>query len=101
MSPGVKMKNLKPTLCAAVLVLAISSMAFAKAGTISTTRAGTISTTRAGTISTTATGTVPNDRSGTIATTRSGLISTTSDRAFVDDEQTWFFNLLFALIGLR
>jgi hypothetical protein len=65
------MKNLKCTLCAALLVFAISNLAFAKGGTISTTKSGTISTTRTGTISTT--GTIPTTRTGIIPTTRTAV----------------------------
>ena len=69
-SPGAKaMKNLKLTVCAAVLVTAVSATTFAKTGTISTTKAGTISTTKTGTISTTRTGTISTTRTGTISTT--------------------------------
>lgn len=52
------MKNLKSTVCAALLVTIMSATTFAKTGTISTTKTGTISTTRTGTISTTRTGTI-------------------------------------------
>jgi hypothetical protein len=65
------MKSLKYTLCAALLVLAMSSAAFANGGTISTTKSGTISTTRTGTISTT--GTIPTTRTGIIPTTRTAV----------------------------
>ena len=67
------MKNLKPVVCAALLMTALSTTTFAKIGTISTTKAGTISTTRTGTISTTANGT---QRPGTISTTQTDTSST-------------------------
>lgn len=65
------MKNVKSVIYISLLVFAVSSSAFGKQGTISTTKAGTISTTRGGTISTTAA------RTGTISTTRAGIVSTT------------------------
>ena len=86
------MKKLRFPICASVLLLVLSTTAFPKTGTISTTRTGTISTTRTGTISTT--------RSGTISTTRRGTISTpsmASSPGVIEGAELWLLDLLLAV----
>lgn len=85
------MKNLKPVVCAAILVTALSAPTLAKTGTISATKAGTISATRTGTISATGSGT---PKTGTISATRTGTISATQ---FSLDRFSWI-ELLYAAL---
>ncbi len=93
------MKKLQPTVCAGILVLALSGAALAKPGTISTTKAGTISTTKTGTISTTRTGIISTTAVGTISTTRAGLPSTMNTNSMVGSDRFSFVELLLSFFG--
>jgi hypothetical protein len=91
------MNTFKSVVFAATLILAVSSMTFAKTGVISTTKVGTISTTKTGTISTTASGT---GRVGTISTTRTGIISTTRTASSTNADQFSLLQILLTVLGL-
>jgi len=94
------MKKLQPIVCTGLLVLAISSSALAKPGTISTTKAGTISTTKTGTISTTRSGIISTTAVGTISTTRTGVTSiTTNASAMTSFDRLPLVELLLSVFG--
>ncbi len=89
------MRNLKPAICAVLLLTALSATTtFAKTGVISTTKTGVISTTKTGVISTT------GSRSGVISTTRTGVISTTRVSPFSDMNGAQLLDLLVAFINI-
>jgi len=92
------MKNIQP-ICVGILVLAMSSAALAKPGTISTTKAGTISTTKTGTISTTRTGIISTTAVGTISTTQAGITSATNINSMTISDRFPLVDLLLSVFG--
>jgi hypothetical protein len=84
------MSYLKPSICAALLVMSISSMTLA--GNI-TPRSGNITPSRSGNITPSRSGNITPSRSGNITPTRSGIVSVDSL-----DRGQFGFTFLFQLL---
>jgi hypothetical protein len=92
------MSYLKPSICAVLLVMSISSTALAgnitpRSGNITPSRSGNITPSRNGDITPTRSGNITPTRSGNITPTRSGIVPADSL-----DRGRFGFNFLFQLL---
>jgi hypothetical protein len=92
------MSYLKPSICAVLLVMSISSMALAgnitpRSGNITPSRTGNITPSRTGNITPSRTGNITPNRSGNITPNRSGIVPVDSL-----DRGQFGFTFLFQLL---
>jgi hypothetical protein len=97
------MSYLRPSICAVLLVLTISSSVFAgnivpRSGNIVPARSGNIVPARSGNIAPTRSGNIAPTRSGNIAPTRSGIIPTQHTDSSLDTRGRFSFSFLIQLL---